>query len=223
MGTRGRPRAFDRDVALRMALDMFWERGYEGTSLSDLTKAMGIASASIYTCVGTRRRFSARPRRCTKRSPERRPGVRPTSRRPPAPRSTPCCAPPPSRSPSRTRRTLYAHPRCAHRRRRERRVRAFLAGLRHNMFSAIRDRLAQGVADGDLTASPASLDAIAVPAICTGPTSVGTDRCGCGCGRCRRDGWLSGGEFQQVGKGEIARPGGRDAAVGLPGGLHPQV
>jgi len=40
-------------------------------------------------------------------------------------------------------------------------VRAFLACLRRDVFSTIRDRLAHGVADGDLTASPGSLDAIA--------------------------------------------------------------
>ncbi len=44
----GRPREFDRDKALAKARDLFWERGYEGVSMSDLVDAMGIASARIY-------------------------------------------------------------------------------------------------------------------------------------------------------------------------------
>ncbi|HEV7285166.1 MAG TPA: TetR/AcrR family transcriptional regulator, partial [Kaistia sp.] len=40
MNARGRPRSFDRSVALQRAMDVFWARGYAGTSISELTEAM---------------------------------------------------------------------------------------------------------------------------------------------------------------------------------------
>jgi AcrR family transcriptional regulator len=45
---RGRPRAFDRDVALAAAAHAFWEHGFEGTSIADLTEAMQITPQSLY-------------------------------------------------------------------------------------------------------------------------------------------------------------------------------
>ncbi|WP_431954591.1 TetR/AcrR family transcriptional regulator [Nocardia lijiangensis] len=52
MAERGRPRAFDRSVALRRAMEVFWEHGYEGASMGDLTAAMGINSPSLYAAFG---------------------------------------------------------------------------------------------------------------------------------------------------------------------------
>lgn len=50
----GRPREFDREEALRIAKEVFWQRGYQGTSLSDLVAALGIASARIYAAFGSK-------------------------------------------------------------------------------------------------------------------------------------------------------------------------
>ncbi|GIJ38711.1 TetR/AcrR family transcriptional regulator [Micromonospora andamanensis] len=54
MATRGRPRTFDRQVALRRAMEVFWRRGYQGASMTELTAAMGIASPSLYAAFGSK-------------------------------------------------------------------------------------------------------------------------------------------------------------------------
>jgi AcrR family transcriptional regulator len=48
----GRPMSFDKEAALASAMHLFWQRGYEGTSMAELTAAMKITAPSLYNAFG---------------------------------------------------------------------------------------------------------------------------------------------------------------------------
>src|SRR4051812_23723464 len=53
-GRRGRPRAFNIDEAIERAMHVFWKKGYEGASMSELTESMGINAPSLYAAFGSK-------------------------------------------------------------------------------------------------------------------------------------------------------------------------
>ncbi len=55
-----RPREFDEEAALRNAMQAFWSKGYEATSLSDLTAAMALSRSSLYATFGDKDQLFAR-------------------------------------------------------------------------------------------------------------------------------------------------------------------
>jgi AcrR family transcriptional regulator len=56
----GRPREFDINTAIKTATELFWRKGYEGTSLSDLTDAMRITAPSFYFAFGNKEKLFRR-------------------------------------------------------------------------------------------------------------------------------------------------------------------
>jgi len=58
--TQGRPLAYDPDKALEAAMHLFWQQGYEATSLHDLLKAMGLSKSSLYQGFGDKKELFLR-------------------------------------------------------------------------------------------------------------------------------------------------------------------
>ncbi len=57
--SRGRPRTFDRQAAMEAAMVLFWRHGYEGTSIADLTNAMGVTPPTLYAAFGSKEQLYA--------------------------------------------------------------------------------------------------------------------------------------------------------------------
>ena len=67
---RGRPRTFDREVALRTVMDVFWQYGYEGTSISKLLEAKGLKAHMCGGGLFVRVVHERAAKRCVKTSSE---------------------------------------------------------------------------------------------------------------------------------------------------------
>jgi AcrR family transcriptional regulator len=164
MAGRGRPRSFDRDEALRRAMEVFWRHGYEGTALSQLTAAMGINAPSLYAAFGSKEALfreavelyestEGAPAGAALDAPTAREAVERMLRANVADYTDPAKPPGCMIVLAATTGTVGNEG-----------VRDYLAGLRRAGEDAVQRRLQQGVDDGDL---PAGTDVAALAAYVT--------------------------------------------------------
>jgi len=151
-----------RVEALQAALEVFWAKGFAGTSTEDLTAAMGIGSASLYACFGSKEELFREtlmlygttagepPRRALRDHPDTHDAfeamLRATADMITLPDKPHGCM------------LVLAAPTGAIE---NSRVRSLLAGRRRAIFEDIQGRLCQGIADGDFAPPPARVEAIA--------------------------------------------------------------
>lgn len=149
---RGRPRTFDRDDALNRAMELFWERGYEGVSLLDLQQAMGnITATSLYAAFGSKEKLfheavklhvgtvGARPVKALLESPTARASIEGMIRA----AVEVFCTPGKPRGCF----VVLGAINCTES---NRKIQDFLQSMRHQRPKIIKDRLQRGIAEGDL-------------------------------------------------------------------------
>ena len=153
----GRPREFCTEKALDTALTLFWRKGYEGTSLSDLTEAIGVNRPSLYAAFGSKEKLF---RRVLERYAERY-----------GPAFSAALAQPTARGVAEALLFLYAHERAASEAPgcllvrgalvcsdESDAIRVELAARREAMVSALRVRFEHAQADGDFPAEARPAD-----------------------------------------------------------------